>query len=105
VDQSDVATPAVRQWIEAAYGDFLLPVEVPKSTVASAMAASFGTAYDIETYEGSAATYRRIIKAYNKVIDRVEKAVVVAWQRGPRLTGVETKFPGAANHGEAIGSR
>ena len=101
VDQSDVATPAVRQWIEAAYGDFLLPVEVPKSTVASAMAASFGTAYDIETYEGSAATYRRIIDAYGKVIDLVERAVVVAWRAGPQCTSVETKFPNATAQGEA----
>ena len=105
VDQSDVATPAVRQWIEAAYGEFLMSAEVPKSTVASAMAASFGTAYDIEAYEGSAATYRRIIEAYNKVIDRVEKALVVAWQRGPQHMGVETKFPGAADHGDAIRQR
>jgi chromosome partitioning protein len=105
VDQSDVAAPAVRQWIEAAYGDFLMSAEVPKSTVASAMAASFGTAYDIEAYEGSAATYRRIIEAYNKVIDRVEMALVVAWQRGPQHTRLETKFPGAADHGEAIRQR
>ncbi len=105
VDQSDVATPAVRQWIEAAYGDFLLPVEVPKSTVASAMAASFGTAYDIETYEGSAATYRRIIEAYGKVIDLVERAIVGAWQSGPQRAGVETRFPNAAAQGEAAQSR
>lgn len=105
VDQSDVATPAVRQWIEAAYGDFLLPAEVPKSTVASAMAASFGTAYDIETYEGSTATYRRIIEAYSKVIDLVEKAMVVAWHSEPQGPGVETRFPNAANCGEAFQSR
>lgn len=105
VDQSDVATPAVRQWIEAAYSDFLLPVEVPKSTVASAMAASFGTAYDIETYEGSAATYRRIIDAYGKVIDLVERAMVVAWQAGLQRAGVETKFPNAVAQGEARQSR
>lgn len=105
VDQSDVATPAVRQWIEAAYGEFLLPAEVPKSTVASAMAASFGTAYDIETYEGSTATYRRIVNAYSKVIDLVEKAMVVAWRSDPPSAGVETKFPHAVDSGAAVQSR
>lgn len=105
VDQSDVATPAVRQWIEAAYGEFLMSAEVPKSTVASAMAASFGTAYDIETYEGSTATYRRIMNAYSKVIDLVEKAMVVAWQSDPPRARVETKFPHAVDSGAAVQSR
>ena len=105
VDHSDVATPAVRQWIEAAYGDFLLPAEVPKSTVASALAASFGTAYDIEAYEGSTLTYRRITDAYSKVIDLVEKAMVVAWQSGPQSAGVETKFPHVVDACEAVQSR
>ena len=105
VDQSDVATPAVRQWIEAAYGEFLLPAEVPKSTVASAMAASFGTAYDIETYEGSTATYRRVINAYSKVIDLVEKAMVVAWRSDPPSAGVGTKFPHVVDSGAAVQSR
>jgi chromosome partitioning protein len=105
VDQSDVATPAVRQWIEAAYGEFLLPAEVPKSTVASAMAASFGTAYDIESYEGSTATYRRIINAYSQVIDLVEKAMVVAWRSDPPSAGVETRFPHAVDSGAAVQSR
>lgn len=105
VDQSDVATPAVRQWIEAAYGDFLLPVEVPKSTVASAMAAGFGTAYDIEKYEGSTATYRRIIRAYSKVMELVEKAMVTAWRSDTAGAGVETEFPRARNPGVAVQSR
>lgn len=105
VDHSDVAAPAVRQWIKAAYGDFLLPVEVPKSTVTSALAASFGTAYDIEAYEGSAATYRRIISAYSKVIDLMEEAMVEAWQSGPPSAGVETKFPSAVDAGAAVQSR
>ena len=105
VDHSDVAAPAVRPWIKAAYGDFLLPVEVPKSTVTSALAASFGTAYDIEAYEGSAATYHRIINAYSKVIDLMEEAMVEAWQSGPPSAGVETKFPSAVDAGAAVQSR
>lgn len=93
VDQADVAMPAVRQWIEAAYGDFLLPAEVPKSTVASAMAAAFGTAYDIERYDGSAATYRRVIEAYDKVVGLVERAIVDAWRTKPQRRCLETRFP------------
>jgi chromosome partitioning protein len=84
VDHADVATPAVRQWIESTYGDLLLPAEIPKSTVASAMAAGFGTAYDVCRYEGSSATYRRAIKAYDRVVGLVERSILTAWGVTPR---------------------
>lgn len=96
VDQADVAAPAVRHWIEAAYGEFLLPAEVPKSTVISAMAAAYGTVYDIERYEGSNATYRRAIEAYNAVIALVEASIVSAWQGDPGSLSMETRFPPSA---------
>ena len=96
VDQADVAAPAVRHWIEAAYGEFLLPAEVPKSTVISAMAAAYATVYDIERYEGSKATYRRAIEAYNSVIALVEASIVSAWQGDPGSLSMETRFPPSA---------
>ena len=98
VDQADVAAPAVRHWIEAAYGEFLLPAEVPKSTVISAMAAAHATVYDIERYEGSKATYRRAIEAYNAVIALVEASMVSAWESDPRNRSMETRFPPSATH-------
>jgi chromosome partitioning protein len=79
VDPSDVATPAVREWIQAAYAEFVLEAEVPKSTVAPAMAAACGTAYDIGRYEGARATYDRIIGAYNAVTATIERSIVSAW--------------------------
>jgi chromosome partitioning protein len=79
VDSADVATPAVRAWIEAAYSEFVLSAEVPKSTVAPAMAAACGTAYDIGRYEGARATYDRIIGAYNAVTASIERSIVAAW--------------------------
>jgi chromosome partitioning protein len=96
VDQADVAAPAVRHWIEAAYGEFLLPAEVPKSTVISAMAAAYATVYDIERYEGSKVTYRRAIEAYNTVTALVEASMVSAWQGEPRSRSLETGFPPSA---------
>lgn len=80
VDQSDVASPAVRQWIQATYGEYLLPVEVPKTTVTSSKAAEFGTVYDIQKYEGSAKTYKRAADAYDRVVDLVEQSIVQAWR-------------------------
>jgi chromosome partitioning protein len=80
VDQSDVAAPAVRQWIQATYGEFLLPVEVPKTTVTSSKAAEFGTVYDVQKYEGSAKTYKRASDAYDRVVDLIEQSLVEAWR-------------------------
>ncbi|MEO8629732.1 MAG: AAA family ATPase [Betaproteobacteria bacterium] len=81
VDQSDVAAPAVRQWIQMTYGEYLLPVEVPKTTVTSSKSAEFGTVYDVQRYEGSAKTYKRAAAAYDRVVELVEQSVVEAWRR------------------------
>lgn len=105
VDQSDVAMPAVRGWINAAYGEFVLPAEIPKSTVAPAMAAAFGTAYDIGAYDGARATYRRIIDAYAEVTTCVEHSMVAAWKALQQKRDAETKFPLASGHADACTAR
>ncbi len=84
VDQSDVAAPAVRQWIQATYGEYLLPVEVPKTTVTSSKAAEFGTVYDVQKYEGSAKTYKRAADAYDRVVELVEQSIVESWRHSLR---------------------
>ncbi len=56
VDAADPAMPAVRQWIQATYGEYTLPVEIPKTSVISNKAAEFATIYDVQKYEGSAKT-------------------------------------------------
>lgn len=80
VDQADVAAPAVRQWITATYGEFVLPVEVPKTTVTSNKAAEFATVYDVQRYEGSAKTYKRAVDAYDRFVELVEQSVVATWR-------------------------
>ena len=100
-----MAMPAVRGWINAAYGDFVLPAEIPKSTVAPAMAAAFGTAYDIGAYEGARATYRRIIDAYSQVTAYVEHSVVDAWKALQQTGAVKTQFPRTNGHADACSAR
>ena len=80
VDQADVAAPAVRQWITATYGEFMLPVEIPKTTVTSNKAAEFATVYDVQRYEGSAKTYKRAVDAYDRFVELVEQSVVGTWR-------------------------
>jgi chromosome partitioning protein len=87
VDQADAASPAVRQWIQATYGEFVLPVEIPKTTVTSNKAAEFATVYDVQKYDGSAKTYKRAVDAYDRFVDLIEESVIEAWksrQQGAR---------------------
>jgi chromosome partitioning protein len=80
VDQADAASPAVRQWIQATYGEFVLPVEIPKTSVTSNKAAEFATVYDVQKYDGSAKTYKRAVDAYDRFVDLIEESVVEAWR-------------------------
>ena len=80
VDQADAASPAVRQWIQATYGEFVLPVEIPKTSVTSNKAAEFATVYDVQKYDGAAKTYKRAVDAYDRFVDLVEESVVEAWR-------------------------
>ena len=79
VDSADPAMPAVRSWIQATYGEYTLPVEIPKTSVTSNKAAEFATIYDVQKYEGSAKTYKRAADAYDAFVDLVEQSVVGAW--------------------------
>ena len=80
VDQADQAAPAVRQWIAATYGEFMLPVEIPKTTVATSKAAEFATVYDVQRYDGSAKTYKRAVDAYDRFVELIEASIVQAWR-------------------------
>ena len=79
VDAADPAMPAVRQWIQATYGEYTLPVEIPKTSVTSNKAAEFATVYDVQKYEGAAKTYKRAVDAYDSFVELVEQSIVGAW--------------------------
>ncbi len=79
VDAADPAMPAVRQWIQATYGEYTLPVEIPKTSVTSNKAAEFATVYDVQKYEGAAKTYKRAVDAYDSFVELVEQSVIGAW--------------------------
>jgi chromosome partitioning protein len=81
VDQTDPAAAAVRQWIQATYGEYMLPIEIPRTSVTSNKAAEFGTVYDVQKYEGSAKTYKRAADAYDRFVELVEQSIVQAWSR------------------------
>ena len=81
VETSDAASSVVRQWIIEAYGEKVLPIEIPKTAVASSSSAEFGTVYDIGRYEGNQRTYKRALDAYDKVSELLEEIVRATWRR------------------------
>lgn len=88
VDAADQAAPAVRQWIAATYGEYMLPVEIPKTTVTSNKAAEFATVYDVQKYDGAAKTYKRAVDAYDRFVELIEESICQTWRnRAERAAG------------------
>ena len=81
VDYNSASSSAVREWIGGAYGDKLLPVEIPETSATKGASASFGTIYDIAPSEINSKTYRRAFDAYERFVELVEVQVLIAWQR------------------------
>lgn len=81
VDSNDTSSTVVREWISAAYGDIVLPVEIPKTSVTSAASAEFGTVYDADVAEINSRTYRRAFDAYERFVELIEGQILVAWKR------------------------
>lgn len=87
VDSSDSATDIVREWIMAAYGEKVLPVEIPKTSAASTAGKNFGSVYD-QMVPGSAKersitgsrTFKRAFEAYERLVDLVELHVQDFWK-------------------------
>jgi chromosome partitioning protein len=81
VDANDIATNVVREWISAAYGSKLLPIEIPKTATAASASAEFGSIYDMKSGSASSRTIKRAIDAYDQFVEIVEGQMVSAWLR------------------------
>ena len=81
VDASDAASNVVRQWIGSTYAEKVLPIEIPKTAVASTSSAEFGTVYDITRYDGSAKTLKRARDAYDQFVSFVDGSVRSVWDK------------------------
>lgn len=79
VDSSDSASNVVRQWIGQTYAEKVLPVEIPKTAVASSSSAEFGTVYDVAKYDGNARTFKRARDAYDTFVEYVEGSIREVW--------------------------
>nr|WP_255492114.1 MULTISPECIES: AAA family ATPase [unclassified Polaromonas] len=81
VESNDTASTVVRQWIIEAYGDKVLPIEIPKTSIASNAAAEFGTVYDLPKGSVSSKTYSRAKDAYDRYCELVEEQIRAVWAK------------------------
>jgi chromosome partitioning protein len=90
VDASDIATNVVREWISAAYGAKVLPIEIPKTSTAASASAEFGSIYDMKPGSAGSRTIKRAVDAYDQFVDIVEGQMVGAWLRqGTKTEGAQ----------------
>ena len=81
VDAGDIATNVVREWISAAYGSKVLPIEIPKTSTAASASAEFGSVYDMKPGSAGSRTIKRAVEAYDQFVEIVEAQMVGAWLR------------------------
>lgn len=86
VDPNDTATPIVRDWIAAAYGEKVVPVEIPLTATAGSASAEFGTVYDQPR--------KRATQAYDRLVEYVEDQIGTAWAR--QISGAKSTVEAAA---------
>ncbi len=79
VDKSDAVSAAVREWIVAAYGARVLPVEIPKTSIAASASIGFGTVYDMTTSTAQAKTLKRARDAYDQLVQYIEMQITGIW--------------------------
>lgn len=73
------AAPIVRSWSQRAYGDWLLPVEIPMSSVVGSEALEFATIYDIETWPGGKKTLDRIRDPFDQFCKLIDDEFTMKW--------------------------
>ena len=86
VDSGDKATDIVREWIVGAYGEKVLPVEIPITNATSTASKTFGTVYDLilpgtskERTVASSRTFKRAFESYERLVELIEGQVQDFW--------------------------
>jgi chromosome partitioning protein len=85
VDHTKGHTKSLLKWIQAGYGDYVLPVEIPTTQVVSIGGTELRTVFDITKYSGSAKTYARAREAYDKLVGEIDHLTrQTCWQAGAK---------------------
>jgi chromosome partitioning protein len=80
VDKADAVSVGVKQWILSAYGNKVLPFEIPKTSTASSSSVQFGTVYDVvPSSVPSLRTLNRARDAYEQFVEHIEIQIQGIW--------------------------
>jgi len=80
VDRADQVSLDVREWIVAAYGAKVLPMEIPKTSIAATASIGFGTVYDLDSSSAQAKTLKRARDAYDQLVNHVAAQARGVWE-------------------------
>jgi len=80
VDRADAVSVDVREWIVAAYGAKVLPIEIPKTSIAATASIGFGTVYDLDSNSAQAKTLKRARDAYDSLVNHVAAQIAGVWE-------------------------
>lgn len=73
------SAPIIRAWAQRAYGNWLLPIEIPASSVVGSEALEFATIFDIESWSGSKRTLDRIRDPFESFCKLIDDEFVTKW--------------------------
>lgn len=78
VENSSHTVP-VRGWLSESYGNYVIPVEIPKTAVLGNSNAELKSVYDVSDYAGDAQTYTRAREAYDQLVEYVHGEIEEIW--------------------------
>jgi chromosome partitioning protein len=76
--ENTLPTKLVRDTIRSTYGQYMIGTEIPKSQLVGTASLKFGTVHDISEYAGNADAYKKLIEAYQKVIEDIDHDIVTS---------------------------
>lgn len=81
VDRTDAAVPVVLRWMNAVYGDLVMPIEIPKTVVTSRLSAEFSTVYDVCDRSSSTRAHQRAKRAYDQMVAVIDSSIAQIWRK------------------------
>jgi chromosome partitioning protein len=75
------AASVIRSWSQRAYGDWLLPIEIPSSSVVGSEALEFATIFDVEGWTGSKKTLDRVRDPFEAFCRQVDEEFMAKWSK------------------------
>jgi chromosome partitioning protein len=79
--KSDDVSRVVRGWLQKAYGERVLPFEIPESTVPKGASAQLSTVYDLSKPDGSTAAYNRFKEPLDRLAEHLDAQFVRVWNK------------------------